>query len=197
MSALASGVMFYRWRRVGEEAQQHLWRLYGWFSGLMLCGSCFGVVTWTARMTILVNYYKGGDLESQGDELQYSDFLLISYNLYLMFIVPYAIELLCLSAAKLMVLDRMSEFAAGQDEVARKRWAAGGRMVMAAVVLGNAVGLAANVAAAVHYRKAAERTSEAYAYFAANNTLDGQKSKGKIFEKAEFAGIISSVQLCY
>ena len=172
-----------------------VWLLYGWFSGLILCGSCFIVVTWTARMMILVNYYKGDDLEPQGDELQYSDFLLISYNLNPIFIVPCAIELLCLSAARLMVLERRSEFAAGQDEGTRKRRAAGGRIVMAVVVLGNAVGLAANVAAAVHYRKAAVRASEAYAYFAANDTVDGQKSKGKIFEKAEFAGIISSVQL--
>jgi hypothetical protein len=69
-----------------------------------------------------------------------------------------------------MVLDRMSYFAAGQDEVTRKRWAAGGRMVMAVVVLGNAVGLAANVAAAVHSQRAAEAASTASVLFAANNT---------------------------
>jgi hypothetical protein len=69
-----------------------------------------------------------------------------------------------------MVLDRMSEFAAGQDEVARKRWAAGGRIMMAVVVLGNAVGLAANVAAAVHRQRAAEASSTASALFAANIT---------------------------
>jgi hypothetical protein len=153
------------WWRMDEvqEGRGRVWPLYGWFCGLMVCGSCFGVVTWTARMMILVNYYKGDDLESQGDELQHSDFLSISYNLYPIFIVPCEIELLRLSAANFMVLDRMSEFAAGQDDVTRKRWAAGGRVVMAVVVLGNAVGLAAQVDAAVHYRKAAERASEAYA----------------------------------
>jgi hypothetical protein len=39
--------MFYFWRRIGEEDRLHVWRLYGRFCALMLCGSCFGVVTWT------------------------------------------------------------------------------------------------------------------------------------------------------
>ena len=44
---------------------------------------------------------------------------------------------------------------------------------MAAVVLGNAVGLAANAAAAVHYQKAAQAVSASSAAYAANNTKDG------------------------
>ncbi len=81
----------------------------------------------------------------------------LSHSWAAVFNVTYAIEFMCLSAAKLVALDRMSTCAAGQDEVAMKRWAAGGRMVMAVVVLGNAVGLAANIAAAVavHVQKAA------------------------------------------
>jgi hypothetical protein len=47
-----------------------------------------------------------------------------------------AADLLCLSAAKLMVLDRMSVFAAPQGIGMRGWWAAAGRVVMAAVVLG-------------------------------------------------------------
>ncbi len=75
-----------------------------------------------------------------------------------------------LSAALRMVLDHMSVFAAPDM---RGRWALSGRVVMAAVVLGNAVGLVANAAAAVYYQKAAEATSTASAALAANNTKDG------------------------
>jgi hypothetical protein len=78
-------------------------------------------------------------------------------------------------AAKLMVLDRMMVFAAQQGTCMQKRWALAGRVVMAAVVLGNAVGLAANAAAAVHAQKAAEASSTATAYYAANNTKDGNE----------------------
>jgi len=99
----------------------------------------------------------------------------LAYSWHSVFLVTYAVEFLCLSAAKLMVLDRMSVFAAPQGTGMPKRWAAAGRVVMAAVVLGNAVGLAANVAAAVHYQKAAEAASAASAYYAANNTKDGDE----------------------
>jgi len=88
--------------------------------------------------------------------LKSASLLALGYSWRAAFLVTYAVEFLCLSAAKLMVLDRMSVFAAPQGARLQKRWAAAGRVVMAAVVLGNAVGLAANAAAAVHYHKAAQ-----------------------------------------
>ena len=56
-----------------------------------------------------------------------------------------------------------------EDVGAQKRWAAAGRIVMAIVVLGNTVGLAANVAAAVYYQKFTEAESTA-SYYPANST---------------------------
>ncbi len=53
--------------------------------------------------------------------------------------MTYAADLLCLSAAKLMALDRMWVFAAPQGIGMRGWWAAAGRVAMAAVVLDNAV----------------------------------------------------------
>ena len=67
----------------------------------------------------------------------------------------YAIEFMCLSTAKLMALELMSDFVAPLGSNARRHWILGGRIVMAVVVLGNAVGLAANIAAAVHFQNAA------------------------------------------
>ena len=46
--------MFLRWRRMDGEGRGGVWRLYGLFSGLMLCGSCFGAVAWGAYMQNLV-----------------------------------------------------------------------------------------------------------------------------------------------
>ena len=168
--AVAGGRMLYLWFRMDEEGRRRVWSLYGWFSGLMVCGSCFGAVTWSARMVQLENGFNGNDAFSRGDFAQADSFFALHYTWSSVFFVMYAIEFMCLSAARLMVLDRMSDFAAGQDEGTRKRWAAGGRMVMAVVVLGNAVGLAANIAAAVHFQRAAEAASTASALFAANST---------------------------
>ena len=136
-----------------EEDRGRVWRLYGWFTALMACGSCVGAVAWAARMMNLVNIFEAN---RSGFPAQKASFAARGYSWRAAFLVTYAVEFLCLSAALLMVLDRMSLFAAPQDEGLQTRWAAAGRVVMAAVVLGNAVGLAANAAAAVQYQKGAQ-----------------------------------------
>ena len=127
-----------------------MWRLYGWFSGLTTCGSCFGAVAWAVNMMQLVNFFKG-NASAQDRSL-----IALSLSWKSAFLVAYAIEFLCMCAAKLMVLDRMMVFAAPPGAGMPKLWAAAGRVVMAAVVLGNAVGLAASAAAAVYYQNAAQ-----------------------------------------
>jgi hypothetical protein len=187
--------MLYLWRRMDEEGRRRVWSLYGWFCWLMVCGSCFGAVTWAARMMQFVNNINSDDADSRGDLVQQMSFGARAYSWAAVFAVMYAMEFLCLSAARLMVLDRMSDFAAGQDEGTRKRWAAGGRMAMAVVVLGNAVGLAANVAAAVHVQRAAEAASTAAALFAANSSQAARESVSLGQTEAALATSISAVQL--
>ena len=75
----------------------------------------------------------------------------------------YAVEFMCLSVVKLMVLDRMKEFAAPVTDRQRQRWDLASRCVMAAVVVGNAVGLLGNITAAVFWTQTA-----GFAYLAAN-----------------------------
>ena len=58
---------------------------------------------------------------------------------------------MCMCATKLTVLDHMSGFASLEGAHLQKRWAAAGRVVMAALVLGNAVGLASISASAAAY----------------------------------------------
>jgi hypothetical protein len=82
----------------------------------------------------------------------------------------YAIEFLCLSVAKLMVLDRMSAFAATKDRAASWRWHVTSRCVLAIVVAGNAVGLAGNIAAATYWTHAAESNRAAAELLSSNRT---------------------------
>jgi hypothetical protein len=183
--------MFYRWRRMEEEVRGRVWRLYGWFTALMACGSCFGAVAWLAYMMVLANAFKGN---TSSDPVQLTSLFALAYSWRSAFLVTYAIEFLCLSAAKLMVLDRMSLFAAPQGTRLQTRWAAAGRVVMAAVVLGNAVGLAANAAAAVHYHKAAQAAGTASEHYAANNTKDGLSFTLLSQVEVQRGGSIASVQ---
>ncbi len=111
-----------------------MWRLYGWFSGLMLCGSCVGIVTWAAWMQVIDNEFIGvRDENISGSQRFFHWSLSDRWNGG--FKVTYAIEFLCLSVAKLIVLDRLSEFAS--VGMTLRRWVVSRRIVMAAVITGN------------------------------------------------------------
>ncbi len=73
-----------------------------------------------------------------------------------------------------------------------KRWVVVGRVVMAAVVAGNVVGLGGNVAAAVYFQRSAESVSAATGAFAANNTADNFVNLAG--QQAPLAASIQSVQ---
>ena len=173
-----------------------MWRLYGWYCALMTCGSCVGAVAWAARMMNLANGFKAN--KAITNRVEFASLLVAVDSWQCVFLVTYAVEFLCLSAAKLMVLDRMSVFAAPQAEgsAAQKRWTAAGRVVMAAVVLCNAVGLAANAASAVHYQSAAAASSSAFERYAANNTKDGDNFLLVVRnQEVQRGGYIASVQM--
>lgn len=56
VSAAAGGTMFVRWWRLETQDRKRIWRLYGWFTGLMCFGSCTGTVAYAAWSQWLVNY---------------------------------------------------------------------------------------------------------------------------------------------
>jgi hypothetical protein len=95
----------------------------------------------------------------------------------------------------IMVLDRLSNFAAAG--VAGKSWVWGGRIILATVVLGNAVGLAGNFAAAVYYQQAADIFSSASVFYAANNTAVGDEYVASGIQLNRLAFSTSSVQVLH
>jgi hypothetical protein len=189
--------MFWRWRRMQGEGRRGEWGLYGWFSGLMLCGSCFGAVAWGALMQNLVlNFNLNNNPSSTFTKAQAYSIAALADRWVAAFAVTYAMEFLCLSAAKLMVLDRMMEFAMRQrkEDGVWRRWVVGGRVVMAAVVAGNVVGLGGNVAAAVYFQSTAEYYIAASAAFAANNTADANNFVDLGSQQIQLAVHTSSLQ---
>jgi hypothetical protein len=151
-----------------EEHRPRVWLLYGWFSGLMCVGSAFGAVTWACWMQFLVAFFTS---HTPGlSPVQKSSFIAQGQYWGAAFYVMYAIEFLCLSVAKLLVLHRMADFGVAKGDGLSRRLAVGGRVVMAAVVVGNVVGLCGNVAAAVYFKQTGDLFSSAGAAFAANST---------------------------
>ena len=151
--------MFILWRRLGEHDRRSAWWLYGWFSALIFCGSCVGVATWATWMQAYAYFYIGEDLSSipssNSSSIEpNSSALALSRALsrvwFAWFYIAYAVDFFLLSTAKLMVLDRMIEFSKKwASDTTKRRFELGERVLMALVVSGNAVGLAANIAAAV------------------------------------------------
>jgi hypothetical protein len=176
-----------------EERRQRVWVLYGWFSGLMCVGSVFGAVTWAFWMQTIVALFNS---LTPGLSLAQNYSFAAQYQYWgAAFYVPYAIEFLCLSVAKLLVLHRMADFAVAKEDGMRRRLAVGGRAVMAAVVVGNVVGLCGNVAAAVYAKEAGDLTSAAAAAYAANNTDGGVNFSNQANQKIYDEDVASSVQM--
>ncbi len=171
VSAFASGTMFYRWKNMDTDGRQRVWRLYGLFSALMLCGSCIGLLTWLARMQDLVNNMNGNFLTSASDRERLLLFASTA-SWRAAFNVLYALEFLCLSAAELMVLERMFDFAISQAGGGSRRWMLAGRAVLAAVVVGNLVGLCGSIAAAARFGQAARAYGESSRQVTANSTRE-------------------------
>jgi len=174
------------------ERRRRVWRLYGWFSGLMLCGSMFGAVAWGAYMQNLVlNFDTYNNPSATLTESQSHSSAAQIRRWIAAFSVTNAMEFFCLSVAKLMVLDRMKDFAA---EGISRRWVVGGRVVLAAVVAGNVVGLGGNVAAAVYFERTAEFYSAASAAYAANNTADGDNFRNLGVQQEQHAESTQALQ---
>jgi hypothetical protein len=186
--------MFYLWRRIDEYDRRHLWNLYGWFCGLILCGSCFGIVTWSAWMQVIVNLLSGNDptpLAAGGPRrFQRLIFWASASRWRVVYVVTYAIEFLCLSTAKLMVLRRMMDFTGNKSRL----WVAGARFVLACVVLGNTVGVAGNIAAAVAYYEVSSFELRASDFWAVNNSVVGTQIETQAFQASQSAYSITSVQ---
>jgi len=193
VSALASGTMFFRWWRMDGEGRRRVWRLYGWFSGLMLCGSMFGAVAWGANMQNLVlDFNTQNNPSSILTRAQIFSSAAQIRRWIAVFSVMYAMEFFCLSVAKLMVLDRMTDVP--QADGLSRRWVVGGRVVLAAVVAGNVVGLGGNVAAAVCYERTAEFYSAASAAAAANNTADFKNFFSLAVQQEQLASSTQALQ---
>lgn len=183
--------MFYRWWRIDKEDRTQLWLLYGWFAGLMCIGSMFGVVEWVAWMKYMellyVLTFESKALE-QAAAAQQAIWQARS-------VVAHAVEFMCLSVAKLMVLDRIKQFAAPKTTDRAIRWEVLGRGVMAIVVVGNVVGAIANISAAVLFKETADLNTAASAAYAINNDTEGKYLNRSANQKYQQSVIANSVQL--
>jgi hypothetical protein len=111
--------------------------------------------------------------------------------------VAYAVEFLCLSVAQVLVLDRMSDFAiaaATSSAGDQSRWMLWGRVVVGLIVLGNAIGLAGNIAAAPYFVLSAESSASAHSVSQSLGLDFGRNLTTLAREQFDKAFTVSSVQ---
>jgi hypothetical protein len=191
LSALAGGTMFCMWWRTGQEGRRRVWRLYGWFTALMLVGSCSGIATWLTWMQRLTYLFSSLKVDPEAEKT----FLrALGFRWRAAFTVMYPIQFACLSVTKLMVLDRLSEFVRLQSGSNVGRWIIAGRVVMLVVVSGNIVGLACNITAAIFFHRASDFLFEASVYFAGNNSVRGKTYADLAVDSTTRSNFFTSVQ---
>lgn len=145
---------------------------YGWLCALTALGSCVGLVSWIAKMWQLLNLLIASDLIVQRAFQELELYYAAAAKWQAVFCISYAFEFLGLSAAKLLVLDRMSVFAiANANEIDMKRWTTCGQITIAVVATCNFVGVAANLAAAAIFLRSSDSYLSAHALRVNNNTI--------------------------
>jgi hypothetical protein len=111
------------------------------------------------------------------------------------FLVLYAVEFLCLSAAQLLVLERYLDFGAPEIGSSRRlRWFRLGRITLVLVVVGNSVGFFGNIAAAVCFQKASETLLKSASFYAAGNRQDGDDVFSKASSEIQLGVSATSIQ---
>ena len=116
--------------------------------------------------------------------------------------MAYAVEFLCLSIAQALVLDRMSDFAMPAETSRtssagdQSRWVFCARVVVALLVLGNAIGLAGNIAAAPYFVRSADTSASVHSILSSGNAnRDSQRALTTLArEQFDEASTVSSVQ---
>ncbi len=197
ITAIASGVLYSRWRRLPKHIRLQMWLLYGKFTGLMCAGSCFGVLTWICNSFQTALAYiapPDGDLDLRA----MASIRAKSYSWWAAYFIFYVPEILCLLLAKAAVLERMAAFSSSTLELQHQRHLTRGRRVLMFVIIGgNLVGFASNIAAAVYALQSASLCHEAFdafSEFGANSTR-GMQSLALSFDTSNSAFTANGVQL--
>ena len=193
-----------------EEGRRRVWRLYGWFCGLVLCGSCFGAVAWTAWMRYL---QLSLDVPSPNPNQLLLDY---SHNSALVtstcteiaqflrciavYTITYKIEFVCLSFAKLLVLDRLLHVAVPKSHGMPRRLVIIGWSALAIFSLGHVAGLCGCIASATFFSQSADSVSDLLAALAANSTGAVTSSLAQVAQRGQrglaFSSLESFIEVC-
>jgi hypothetical protein len=129
---------FVLWRRIDFEVRQRMWLLYGWFIGVQFFGCCIGAVAEATRMQ--EKYLIDVGLKINAEALYWR----AAYE------VLHGLSSFVLIVSKVMMLDRMVDFASAKASLLAKRLDIWKRLVFAAVVMLSLAVVGSHVSVAVY-----------------------------------------------
>ena len=189
--------MHFRWRGLSTQTKQYVWRMYGWFTALMCCGSLVGAATWVCYMqsnALYFTFFHSVRCTSSCPSMsQKYAVLALSNRWQAAFSALYPLEFMCLSVAKLLLLHRVLDLTPNSLEV-RRRVALAGRIVLGVVVTCNVVGLCGDWASTAYSAQAAAWFDAAAAASAANHSAAALAFVSKGDFANDYSNVASSVQ---
>jgi hypothetical protein len=142
-----------------EDDRSGLWPQYGWFSGLTCAAGVFGSISTGTFMKAMSIFYALSQFEYDSEDAAESAQQF--YNWLSAYFITYSVELLCSSAAKLIVLDRLADFGSRETGGISNLFSGMGRFVFRAIIACNVLGICGNVLAAAFSIEASKRNVEA------------------------------------
>ena len=173
VAAAAALVRFLQWKRLDASNRDSVWRFYGVFTCASFVGNVCGVAAWSFYLAAAIFYIDALSLGA-ADRSKSSAELASNYRMHSAFIVFKVLAFVFVSMAKLLVLDRMTQFVVKRAEGALA-WRIGAlqRGLLAIVIAVNVVAVAASLASAHYFSLAAAADASAATAFTANQSDAG------------------------
>ena len=180
-----------------EDDRSGLWPLYGWFSGLTCAAGVFGSISTGTLMTAMSKYYELSRYPYDTDyTVGSAEAAQVLFYIWLSaYYITYAVEFLCSSMAKLIVLDRLADFGSRETGGISNLFSGMGRYVFRTIIACNVLGICGNVVAAGFSVQASKLNYQAVHAFKLDNVSDAGIRYTKESERSFFnAEICSSIQ---
>jgi hypothetical protein len=125
-----------------------MWPILGKLSVCSLCANIFGAIGWGCFGPAIAYRYLGR--EEGTPPLQQYENLAQSYTWLIPWLLGYAVEVLCMSISKLIILDRLLSHVGRSSKIKESKIRRISLGLFLSIVLLNVAGLAANIAVSVY-----------------------------------------------
>jgi hypothetical protein len=190
--ALATGVMYFLWRRLKEDHKRRVWRLYGWYTGLACIGSAFGATT--AFIGVIYEQYVVQLTQARNSAEQIARELQVSFWVSTM-VVPDALEIFFISIALLIVLDRLVHVAFATSSGLSARLVLSERVIAGLVVGLNVLSVCFSAAASYYFHRCIPPLEHAAAAMSANDHTSSKAHMQEFRKMKSLSNNVYAVQM--